>query len=43
MKLGAERYIVQEDLDDIAHEDSSGNLGKRLQHYWDKEVTTKKT
>ncbi|KAF8317395.1 hypothetical protein DL93DRAFT_2125118 [Clavulina sp. PMI_390] len=37
MKLGSERYIVQEDLDDLGEDDSSENLGKRLQYYWDKE------
>lgn len=42
MRLGAQRFIVQEDLDDLAPEDVSGNLGKKLQHYWDREVATKK-
>lgn len=42
MQLGSERFIVQEDLDDLAPEDLSGNLGKKLQHYWDREVATKK-
>lgn len=42
MQLGAQRFIVQEDLDDLTLDDSSGNLGRRLQHYWDKELAMKK-
>lgn len=41
MKLGAERFIVQEDLDDLAVEDASGNLGNRLQANWNEEGTKK--
>lgn len=41
MKLGAERFIVQEDLDDLAVEDASGNLGNRLQTNWNKEGAKK--
>lgn len=42
MKLGEQRYIVQEDLDDLGKEDESQALGARLQHYWDIEQTKKK-
>jgi len=42
MRVGAQRFIVQEDLDDLTPGDASGDLGKRLQYYWDKEVATKK-
>jgi hypothetical protein len=42
MQLGAQRFIVQEDLDDLDPDDASGNLGKKLQYYWDREVATKK-
>ena len=42
MRVGAQRFIVQEDLDDLNPGDASGDLGKRLQYYWDKEVATKK-
>lgn len=41
MQLGAQRFIVQEDLDDLDPDDASGNLGKKLQYYWDREVATK--
>lgn len=43
MKLGVQRYIVQEDLDDLGKEDSSGYLGDLLQKNWDHEVANKKS
>jgi hypothetical protein len=42
MKLGYERFIVQEDLDDIDSQDVSEELGRKLQYYWDKEQTKKR-
>ncbi|KAF9518525.1 hypothetical protein BS47DRAFT_1388932 [Hydnum rufescens UP504] len=41
MRLGSERYIVQDDLNNLLPEDSSGYLGERLQHYWEKEMQRK--
>jgi ATP-binding cassette, subfamily C (CFTR/MRP), member 1 len=41
MRLGSERYIVQDDLNNLLPEDSSGYLGERLQHYWEMEMERK--
>lgn len=42
MRLGSERFIVQEDLNDLLPEDASGNVGEKLQHYWEKEMQYKR-
>ena len=42
MQLGDKRFIVQEDLYDLGSDDASQELGRRLQHYWDKEQEKKK-
>ena len=42
MQLGDKRFIVQEDLYDLGSDDASQELGRRLQHFWDKEQEKKK-